>query len=385
MSACDFLVCGAGIAGASIAAELADAASVVLVDREDIAGYHTTGRSAALYVASYGNAAIRALTAASRPFFDSPPPGFADHPLLTARGCLHIGNAAQADELDALAAELSATGVEVSRVGGEAACAMVEVLRPGVVAGGVLEPGAADIDVGALHGGYLRLARQRDARVALGHGLVGLARTDKGWRAWLASGEALDARVVGGNAAGAWGDELGALAGAAPVGLTPLRRTAMILEAPASAAIASWPAVIDVGEAFYFKPEGGRILASPADETPSPPTDAAPEQLDIALCIDRLQAVADIPVRRVLRAWAGLRTFAPDRTPVFGLAPGRPDFFWFAGQGGYGMQIAPAAARLGAALAQGGAVPADIAALGVTAALFSPRRFTTSTRRPPAS
>ena len=363
MSACDFLVCGAGIAGASIAAELAASASVVVAEREDFAGYHTTGRSAALYVASYGNATIRALTAASRPFFDAPPSGFAEHPLLTPRGCLHVGNAAQADQLDALAAELASTGVAVSRISGEAACAMVEVLRSDVVAGGVHEPGAADIDVAALHGGYLRLARKRGARIALNAGIAALERSAGGWRAQLANGEALDARVLI-NAAGAWGDELAALAGVASVGLTPCRRTAMILEAPANAEIAGWPAVIDIDEGFYFKPDAGRILASPADETPSVPTDAAPEELDIALCIDRLQAVADIPVRRVIRAWAGLRTFAPDRTPVIGYAPGRPDFFWYAGQGGYGMQIAPAAARLGAALARREpAARADIAPL----------------------
>jgi D-arginine dehydrogenase len=374
MSACDFLVCGAGIAGASIAAELAGDPSVVVVEREDAAGYHTTGRSAALYVASYGNATIRALTAASRPFFDAPPPGFASHPLLTARGCLHIGGAAQADRLDALAAELAATGVSVSRIDGQAACAMVAVLRPEGVAGGVYEPGAADIDVAALHGGYLRLARQRGARIVLGAGVSALERTAEGWRATLANGETLDAHVVV-NAAGAWGDEVAALAGVASVGLTPCRRTAIILEAPANTEISAWPAVIDVDEGFYFKPEAGRILASPADETPSVPTDAAPEELDIAICVDRLQAVADIPVRRVLRAWAGLRTFAPDRTPVFGFAAGTPGFFWFAAQGGYGMQIAPAAARLGAALARGEATPSDVAALGVEAATFSPARF----------
>jgi D-arginine dehydrogenase len=374
MSVCDFLVCGAGIAGASIAAELAGDASVVVVEREDAAGYHTTGRSAALYVASYGNAAIRALTAASRPFFDAPPQGFADHPLLTPRGCLHIGSAVQTRQLDALAAGLAATGVDVRRIGGDAACAMVEVLRPEIVAGGVHEPGAADIDVAALHGGYLRLARQCGARIVLGAGISALEQTGDGWRATLANGEILDARVVV-NAAGAWGDEVAALASAAPVGLTPCRRTALILEAPANAEIGGWPAVIDVDEGFYFKPEAGRILASPADETPSPPTDAAPEELDIAICIDRLQAVADIPVRRVLRAWAGLRTFAPDRTPVFGFAAGTPGFFWFAAQGGYGMQIAPAAARLGAALARGEATPSDVAALGVEAATFSPARF----------
>ncbi|HUZ12113.1 MAG TPA: FAD-dependent oxidoreductase [Caulobacteraceae bacterium] len=373
MSACDFLVCGAGIAGVSIAAELAQAASVVVAERESAAGHHTTGRSAALYVASYGNADIRALTAASRPFFDAPPPGFADHPLLTPRGCLHVGDSSQSDALDALEAEIAAAGADVRRIGGQAACAMVEVLRPEAVAGGVLEPGAADIDVAALHGGYLRLARQRGARIALGAGIVALERADAGWRARLANAETLDARVVV-NAAGAWGDELAALAGVAPVGLAPLRRTAIILEAPANLAIGGWPAVIDVDEGFYFKPEAGRILASPADETPSPPTDAAPDELDIALCIERLQAVADIPVRRVLRAWAGLRTFAPDRSPVIGYAPGRADFFWFAGQGGYGMQIAPAAARLGSALARGDRAPADIGAAGL-GIVASPERF----------
>jgi len=374
MSACDFLVCGAGIAGASIAAELASGASVVVAEREDAAGYHTTGRSAALYVASYGNAAVRALTAASRPFFDAPPPGFADHPLLTPRGCLHVGGASQTAQLDALAVEFAATGAGVSRIGGEAACAMVGVLRPEAVAGGVYEPGAADIDVAALHGGYLRLARQRGARIALGAGVTALERTDGGWQARLANGEVLDARVVV-NAAGAWGDEVAALAGVAAVGLTPCRRTAIVLEAPANVAIGDWPAVIDIDESFYFKPEAGRILASPADETPSAPTDAAPEELDIAICIERLQAVADISVRRVLRAWAGLRTFAPDRTPVTGFAPGALGFFWFAGQGGYGMQIAPAAARLGAALARSEAAPTDIAVLGGDPALFSPSRF----------
>jgi D-arginine dehydrogenase len=374
MSACDFLVCGAGIAGASIAAELAGGASVVVTEREDTAGYHTTGRSAALYVASYGNEAIRALTAASRPFFDGPPPGLTDHPLLTPRGCLHIGGTAQADRLDILAAELAATGVEVSRIGGAAARAMVGVLRPEAVTGGVYEPGAADIDVAALHGGYLRLARRRGARIVVGDGVVALEQKGGGWRARLADGEILDAKVVV-NAAGAWGDELAALAGAPTVGLTPCRRTAVILEAPPNTEIGGWPAVIAVDESFYFKPEAGRILASPADETPSAPTDAAPDELDIALCIERLQAAAAIPVRRVIRAWAGLRTFAPDRTPVIGFASGAPGFFWFAGQGGYGMQIAPAAARLGAALAQGRAMPIDIAALGVEAAQFSPERF----------
>jgi D-arginine dehydrogenase len=374
MTDCDFLVCGAGIAGASIAAELAATARVIVVEREDSAGYHTTGRSAALYVASYGNLPVRAVTAASRSFYDAPPAGFADRPLLSARGCLHIAGPEQGAALEDLYAELSATGVEVRRLTGEAARAMVPVLREGAVASALHEPGAADIDVAALHGGYLRLARQRGAEVRLDAGLQGLERVGGRWRARLAGGEAVEAGVVV-NAAGAWGDQVAALAGAAPVGLVPCRRTALILEAPDGADITGWPAVIDVAEQFYFKPEAGRILASPADETPCEPQDVAPEELDIAICVDRIQAAADIPVRRVLRSWAGLRTFAPDRTPVIGFEPGAEGFFWFVGQGGYGMQIAPAAARLGAALALGEEAPADILAAGALAAAFSPARF----------
>lgn len=368
MPVIDFLVCGAGIAGASIAAELAPAGSVTVIEQEDIAGYHTTGRSAALYIPSYGNPVIRGLTAASRAFFDAPPVGFTDHPILTPRGCLHIADAARTDQLEALAVELSSTGVEVQRISGEAARAMVAVLRPEAVAAGVWEPGAADIDVAALHGGYQRLARQRGAVFRLSAGLKALERAGDVWRARLADGETLEARTLV-NAAGAWGDIVAGLAGARPVGLQPKRRTAMILEPPPGFDIARWPAVIDVEEHFYFKPEAGMILATPADETPSEPVDAAPDEMDIAICIDRLQTAADIPVRRVVRSWAGLRTFAPDRTPVFGPDPEVPGFFWYVGQGGYGMQMAPAAAVLGAALARGDSVPEE------TAAAVSPARF----------
>jgi D-arginine dehydrogenase len=370
----DVLVVGAGIAGASIAAELAADASVVAVEREDVAGYHTTGRSAALYIASYGNPAIRALTAASRGFFDTPPDGFAEHPLLTPRGCLHIANAAQLPRLDALYDELSHTGVPVERLDAGSVLARVSVLRPEVIAGGVYEPGAADIDVAALHAGYLRQARKRGVRIALGACVIRLERAGETWRVSLANGEMLEAGAVV-NAAGGWGDELAVLAGAAPVGLAPCRRTAMTIDPPPGVQTAHWPAVIDVDEGFYFKPESGRILVSPADETPSQPCDAVPDDMDVAIAIDRLLTAADIPVLKAPRAWAGLRTFTPDRTPVIGFDPAAPGFFWFAGQGGYGMQIAPAAARLGAALALRRKPPDDVTEAGAETTLFSPARF----------
>jgi D-arginine dehydrogenase len=375
MPSFDFLIVGSGIAGASAAAALAPRASVAVIEREDAHGYHTTGRSAALYSPLYGNSAFRALTVASRAFLDTPPPGFADHPILTPRGVLYIAGEGQGDSLAAVAHGAAALGIHTEIRTREEALALCPVLRPDRVAGALHEPDAMDMDVEALHQGYLRLARESGAQIRLEAELVGLAHGEGGgWTARLADGGDLDAGVVI-DAAGAWADGVAAMAGVAPVGLTPLRRTAFIVEAPPGADIATWPSVIDADEGFYFKPEAGRILVSPADETPSQPCDAWPEDLDIAECVERMQQAADIPVRRILRSWAGLRTFAPDRSPVIGYDPATPDFFWLAGQGGYGVQSSPAAGRTAAALALREDIPADVRALGLTAAQISPQRL----------
>lgn len=374
MSSVDFLIIGSGIAGASLACELAPHGSVLVCEQEDRHGYHTTGRSAAIYIESYGAAPLRRLTAASRAFFDNPPEGFCDYRLLSPRGCMNIASEAQRPALETLKAEISATGSAFDTLDGDAARALVPILKPEAVVEAVYEPNAADIDVGALHQGFLKLARARGAELRLDAAVEALERQSRGWRVRLASGEVIAARIVV-NAAGAWADRIARLAGARPLGMTPMRRTIILLDPPPGAEIAAWPAVIDADEEYYFKPEAGMILASPADETPSEPLDAAPDELDIAICVDRLQHVAELPVRRVARSWAGLRTFAPDRVPVFGYAPRTEGFFWFAGQGGYGMQIAPAAARLGAALALGRAVPADILDRGLVAEDVSPARF----------
>ena len=366
----DFIVIGAGIAGASTAAWLARSRSVLLLERESSPGYHTTGRSAALFAATYGNATIRCLTAASRPFLEAPPRGFADHPLLAPRGCLFLGRADQAGSLAAMAREL-----------GEGACRWLDaedvvrrvpVLRHGYAAGGLLEPDAMDIDVHALHQGFLRLARTEGAVVRTDAGVDAVTRRGGFWE--VRCGGLIHRGAVLVNAAGAWADEVARMAGAAPVGLAPLRRTAILLDPPAGMRPDAWPAVIDADEQFYFKPDAGKILASPADETPSPPCDAQPEELDIAICVDRLQQAADIPVRRVGHAWAGLRCFVADRTPVIGFDPGVPGFFWLAAQGGYGIQTAPACGRLAAALALGRDIPPDIASLGLSAGALAPGR-----------
>ncbi|MGA2950981.1 MAG: FAD-dependent oxidoreductase [Caulobacteraceae bacterium] len=373
-AAYDFLVVGAGVAGASIAAELAAEATVLLTEQEERPGYHTSGRSAAMYIESYGAEPVRRLTAASRAFFESPPEGFVDHPLLSPRAALTIARADQSEALDDLARQIAAVGGAFRELTTAEAQGLVRQLRPEAAARAIIEPESADIDVGALHQGFLRLARARGATLVTDARVEALARSGETWRVRLANGETIEAGAVI-NAAGAWADDVARLAGVAPIGLTPKRRTVILLDPPAAADIGSWPTVLDVEESFYFKPQSGLILASPCDETPSPPVDAAPEELDIAVCVERVQAAADIPVRRVTRSWAGLRTFAPDKIEVFGFDPAAPRFFWYAGQGGYGMQTAPAAARLGAAMALGREIPADLAERGLTAAPFSPGRF----------
>jgi D-arginine dehydrogenase len=370
----DFLIVGSGIAGAGAAYELADGARVLLLEREDAHGYHTTGRSAALYSEVYGNPLIRGLTRASRAFFEAPPEGFAAHPLLNPRPCLYVG---RPDQADALAALLAAEPVALAPVSREEVLALVPVLRPGYVGAGVLETGAMDADVEAIHQGFLRGAKARGADIRLASEVVAIspiAGAAGGWSVRTASGEVFEAAVVV-NAAGAWADRVADLAGVAPLGLTPMRRTAVIVDAPPGVDVRAWPMVIDVDEDFYFKPDAGRLLASPADETPTEPHDAWAEEMDIAICIERVQTAADIPVQRIVRSWAGLRSFVADRSPVIGFDAQAPGFFWLAGQGGYGVQTAPAAARTAAALARRQALPADIAAEGVTAEALSPARL----------
>ncbi|MGZ8296201.1 MAG: NAD(P)/FAD-dependent oxidoreductase [Allosphingosinicella sp.] len=344
----DIAIIGAGMAGASLAAELAGEASVLLLEAEDQPGYHSTGRSAAFWAESYGGPFIQPLTTASGPFLEAQ--GF-----LTARGALHI---ADSDGLEALAAVETEFGDRVAferldRAGLEA---HLPGLREGWTAA-LLEPSCADIDVAGLHAFYLARARRGGARLATGAGVRALRRDGAGWAVESAAGD-FRARTVA-NAAGAWADRVAAMAGAAPVGLQPYRRTLSQLRV-GPLAPPDLPLVIDALGRFYFKPEaGGRLWLSPHDETPCDPCDCAPEELDVAIAIDRLEGVVDWKVERVERSWAGLRSFAPDRRPVNGFDPDVAGFFWYAGQGGFGIQTAPAAARLAAALLLGRAPELD--------------------------
>jgi len=368
----DFAVVGAGIAGASVAAELAGQARVLLLEREAQPGYHTTGRSAALFSAIYGPAQIRALSRASLPFFDAPPAGFAGTPLLTPREVMMVAREDQLPQLDAMWRAVSGRG-RVETIDGAAARARMPLLRDGYAKAALLERDASDIDVHALHQGYLRALRAAGGHVELNGEVVGLARSGRGWELSTPA-RSFEAAVVV-NAAGAWADALAVLAGVEPAGLTPKRRTALTVAAPPGAEPASWPMVVDIEENFYLKPESGRLLLSPADETPSAPCDAQPEELDIAICVDRIEGAFDLSVRAIGNKWAGLRTFAPDGDPVVGFDPAAPGFFWLAGQGGYGIQTAPAMARLAAALALGRGMPADIADQGVDEGALAPARL----------
>lgn len=351
------------MAGASFAARLAVRSSVLVLEREPLPGYHTTGRSAALFNELYGNAVIRALTRASRAFYDTPPPGFTTGPLLTERGVLHVGfRGSPTGPISAPPAHPVTLEEAVDRV---------PILRRDELAWAALDPSACDIDVSALHQGFLHAAKAAGAKVVTDAELVALQRADD-WRITTRGGDFRAAVLV--NAAGAWADAVARIAGLGPLGLRPLRRTVITLDAPAGADVSRWPAVIPADEAFYFKPAAGRLLATPADETPSEPCDAQPEELDIAQCVDRLERATVLSVRRVLRSWAGLRTFAPDRTPVVGYDPNCDGFFWLAGQGGYGIQTAPALSEMAAALALREPVPAYIRAEGVDAAALSAAR-----------
>lgn len=376
----DVLIIGAGIAGASAAYGLARHAAggrpckIVILEQERVAGYHTTGRSAAFFAETYGNEAVRRLTTASKDFFLNPPPGFSDGPLVRDRGALYIARADQRERLRALYDEKHAVLPSVARVDAAFLRARVPLLRPGYAVAGVSDPDCRDIDVHALHQGFLRQMQRAGGRVVTDARVVALVHRDGCWHATTASGAVYAAPVVV-NAAGAWADAVAALAGARTVGLVPKRRTITILPAPPALAHDGWPLVLDADDRFYFKPESGRILASPGDETPMPPQDVQPDLEDVAATVARVEAVLETTFRRVERKWAGLRTFAPDDTPIVGMDPDRPGFFWFAGQGGYGMQTAPAMSMLLAGLLTTGRVPAALAAFGIVAPLYDPARF----------
>jgi D-arginine dehydrogenase len=369
----DVIIVGAGIAGASLACWLAPQVRVVVLERESQPGYHSTGRSAAMFMESYGNAQVRALTRASRGFLEQPPPGFAEHPLLSPRGALFVAGEAQRERLDEHWAALHPLAPRARRLDGPQACAMVPVLREGLVVGAVHDADATDIDVHALHQGYLRAARRAGATLACDTPVTALERGTAGW--WVqAGGSAYRATVVV-DAAGAWADDVARRAGVSPIGLEPRRRTAFTFAPPAGVDPTRWPLVIGADEDWYLKPDAGLLLGSPANADPVPPHDVQAEELDVALGIDRIEAMTTLAIRRPRHVWAGLRSFVADGGLVGGFDPGVPGFFWLAAQGGYGIQTSPAMGEACAALVLGQPMPPRLEAFGVTAPSLSPARL----------
>ncbi len=359
----DALVIGAGMAGATAAAHLAATHRTALLEAEESAGYHTTGRSAAIWILNYGNTDTRILTGASRAFFESPPEGFG--PLSHPRAILSL---APQDQLEAMAV-MQRVGMGLEEISLAAARALVPAIRLDYAVAALIERDAFDMDVAALHEGFLRAAR-RNGELALRRRTGRIWREGADWCAETTGGAVFRAPILV-NAAGAWGDEVALAAGVRPMGLQPKRRTACIVD-PAPFQAADWPLVGDVAHSWYARPEArAKLMVSPADETDSEATDAQPDEYDVAVGVDRMQQALDIDVRRVEHKWAGLRTFAPDRSLCIGEGSER-GFFWMCGQGGYGIQTAPAAGRLLAALARGEAPDADIAP---AVPLVDPARF----------
>ncbi len=372
----DFAIVGAGIAGVSAAYHLAPHARVVILEREHVPAYHTTGRSAALHSETYGNASIRAITVVSGRFYRAPPPGFADTPLLTPRGAIVAGRAEQESAVKAAAADYAQLVPSVRWLDPAEVLRLQPLLKPEAARGGaVFEPEADDMDVAAIHAGFLKGGRAAGAVLRLNAEVVALDRRNGRWTIRLRDGESVGAANIV-NAAGAWADVLGGLAGCAPIGLVPKRRTAFTFDSPQGLDLTHLPMVIDFDESFYFKPEVGQFLGSLADETPSPPCDAQPEEIDVATAVDRIETASTLTIRRIKNKWAGLRSFVADKSLVAGYDPRVEGFFWLAGQGGYGIQTGYAAGQLAASLALGKELPADVAALGVSEAALSPARFT---------
>ena len=374
MEPLDFVVIGAGIAGASVAWQLAEQGRVLLLEREAQPGYHTTGRSAALYMETYGTPRIRALTRASRAFLDQPPPGFADSPILSPRGVLYIAGPDQMDLLEATWQELHTHSPSLRRLSPAELVERAPCLRLEALGGGLAESGAADIDVNGLHQGYLHGLRKQGGTVRMNAEVTALSRADGVWTVQLQDGSSVQTRTVV-NAAGAWADVVGQLAGAAPIGLTPCRRTAFTFPAPEGLDLPSLPAIIAVDESFYIKPDARQLLGSPANADPMPPHDVVPEEIDVATGIFHIEQMTQLQIRRPSHTWAGLRSFVPDGDMGIGCDGAVEGLFWVAAQGGYGIQSAPGYALLARNLALDEPLDATLTAQGVEAAALSPQRI----------
>jgi D-arginine dehydrogenase len=377
----DAVIIGAGIAGTSIAYFMSNHAKVVVLERESQAGLHSTGRSAALFSETYGTAQVRALTRASRSFFERPPRGFVENPLLSPRGALVVGRREQSAQVASDHEAMRASTPQLQLLDAAQMRSMVPVLEPQFAQAGLFEPGAADIDVNTLHQGFIRGFKQRGSRLECGVQILSIERSQGEWLLEVtmrgAQPHTLRAPLLI-DAAGAWADEVAALAGVAPLGIEPRRRSAFLFQPPEGVVTAHWPFVTSVDEDFYFKPDAGLLLGSPANADPVRPHDVQAEELDIALAIDRIERATTLRIQRPMRPWAGLRSFVADGGLVGGFDPSTRGFFWVAALGGYGIQTCAAMGEACAHFALGRALPAHLADAGVSAAMLGVERLRSS-------
>ncbi|VVN65180.1 NAD(P)/FAD-dependent oxidoreductase [Pseudomonas fluorescens] len=370
----DFAIIGGGIAGASLAYRLAGQASVVVLERESQPGYHATGRSAAMFMESYGTPQIQALTRASRDFYERPPTDFTEHALLEPRGCLYVAGEGQQSLLKQTFEAGQAQAGNVSLIDTEHALALVPCLRPEAIVGAMLETDARDLDVHALHQGFLRAMRRAGGVLQCDAHLSVATREGRHWHLTLADGRQLRARNLV-NAAGAWADQVAQQCGVQPIGLQPCRRSAFTFDGPDGIDFSRWPAVIGIDESFYFKPDAGQLLGSPANADPVPPQDVMPEELDIATGIYHIEAATSLTIRRPRHSWAGLRSFVADGDLVVGWDDHCEGFFWLAAQGGYGIQSAAGVSQLACAQLLDQPLPETLRRQGVEPQRLVPGRL----------
>ncbi len=368
----DFCVIGGGIAGLSIAAELSQKAKVVLLEREQDLAYHTTGRSAALYSDITASSTALALSKLTRPFLLDPPEGFSEYPLFDEIGCIFVARDDQADLIETESAKIDRPQI----LDAEQILASVPIMRTGGndITAGLLEEYAFRIDVAALVQGYRNQARRNDATIQCQAEVTALTYENSEWKVQLSNGDSLTANKII-NASGAWGDVIGELAGAKPIGLSPYRRNIIVFDGPSDIDMSRWPAIGSITMDYYFLPEAGRLMGSSADEVPSEPCDAQPEEYDIALAAHNIESATTLSIDHIHHKWAGLRTFAPDRQLVAGYDADCPGFFWYVGQGGFGIQTSHASARAAALLALEESLPLEYEEAGVNSDALSSNRF----------
>lgn len=373
----DFLIIGGGIAGLSAAARLVRHGRVRVIEAEDALGYHSSGRSVSFSHYGIGNAAVRGLTGWSRSFYERQPEGFCETPLARIAPSVYFATEEMLPALDALGAEMARFTDRTRRVDAAELAALCPALRtgPGAAVTGILDPTGLKLDADALLQSYARAVRAGGGEILTGRCIARIDRlADDRWCVRSETGESWSAPILV-NAAGAWADTVAALAGVAPIGLRPLRRTIIVIDPPAGLDVSGWPFVHAAASDFYMLPEAGQLLVSPVDEVEDEPCDAQPEDYDIALAAYQLERYTTLSVSRIAHRWAGLRSFVADRVPTAGFDPASPGFFWLVGQGGYGLQTAPAMAAIAEALATGGAWPEGLAALGLTEDQVRPDRL----------